>query len=117
MNKTTALWVITGLLLLGAFARLVAFGDAPAGLQHDELYDALDGVGIVERSDFALYYPDNQGREGGYMWLNAVSALLLGRNTLMVRYASFALDMLMLALLYRVGVAMFNRRVALTAVG
>jgi len=117
MNKTTALWVITGLLLLGAFTRLVAFGDAPAGLQHDELYDALDGVGIVERGDFALYYPDNQGREGGYMWLNAVSALLLGRNTLMVRYASFALDMLMLALLYRVGVAMFNRRVALTAVG
>ncbi|MDX2077763.1 MAG: glycosyltransferase family 39 protein [bacterium] len=117
MNKIFSLGAITAILLLGAFARLVAFGDAPAGLQHDELYDALDGVGIVERGDFALYYPDNQGREGGYMWINALSALILGRNTLMVRYASFALDMLMLALLYRVGVAMFNKRVALIAVG
>lgn len=115
MNKTWSLWAITAVLLIGAFARLVAFGDAPAGLQHDEIYDALDGVGIIERGDFALYYPDNQGREGGYMWLNALSALFLGRNTLMVRYASFALDMLTLALLYRVGVLMFNKRVALIA--
>jgi len=115
MNRTWSLWAITAVLLMGAFARLVAFGDAPAGLQHDEIYDALDGVGIIERGDFALYYPDNQGREGGYMWLNALSALFLGRNTLMVRYASFALDMLTLALLYRVGVLMFNKRVALMA--
>lgn len=115
MNRTWSLWAITAVLLIGAFARLVAFGDAPAGLQHDEIYDALDGVGIIERGDFALYYPANQGREGGYMWLNAVSALFLGRNTLMVRYVSFALDMLTLALLYRVGVLMFNKRVALIA--
>jgi 4-amino-4-deoxy-L-arabinose transferase-like glycosyltransferase len=115
MNKHLSLWAIVAVLLIGAFARLVAFGDAPAGLQHDEVYDALDGVGIVEQGDFALYYPDNQGREGGYMWLNALSALFLGRNTLMVRYISFALDMLTLALLYRVGVAMFNKRVALIA--
>jgi 4-amino-4-deoxy-L-arabinose transferase-like glycosyltransferase len=105
------------MLLLGAFARLIAFGDAPAGLQHDEFYDALEGINIIERGNFQLYYPANQGREGGYIWLNALSALFLGRNTLMVRYASFALDMLMLALLYRVGVAMFNKRVALIAVG
>lgn len=117
MSKSWSLWAITAILLVGAFARLIAFGDAPAGLQHDELYDALDGVSIVERGNFQLYYPDNQGREGGYMWLNALSALFLGRNTLMVRYASFALDMLMLALLYRVGVGMFNKRVALIAVG
>jgi len=117
MSKSWSLWGIVAILLLGAFARLVAFGDAPAGLQHDELYDALDGVSIVERGNFQLYYPDNQGREGGYMWLNAISALFLGRNTLMVRFSSFVLDMLMLALLYRVGAGMFNKRVALIAVG
>ena len=115
MSKSWSLWGMVAILLLGAFARLVALGDSPAGLQHDELYDALDGVSIVERGNFQLYYPDNQGREGGYIWLNAISALFLGRNVLMVRYASFVLDMLMLALLYRVGVGMFNKRVALIA--
>ena len=57
------------IFLVAAFARLWHFQDAPPGLQHDELFKAQEGRGIVENGDWRVFYPSNQGHEGGYVWL------------------------------------------------
>ncbi|MFP4323480.1 MAG: ArnT family glycosyltransferase, partial [Anaerolineales bacterium] len=111
------LWLATGLLLLAVFLRLWALDQAPPGMQHDELFKAQEGQAIITQGDIRLFYPSNQGHEGGYVWLIGVAYALLGSNLLMVKLPAFWCGLLTLALLYRVGREVFNFRVAIIALG
>lgn len=90
------------ILLAAAFARLWALGDVPPGLQHDEIFKAEEGRLLAEYGDFRLFYPSNQGHEGLYVWMLAVSHMLFGTSTLMIKFPAFACGLLTVALLYRV---------------
>lgn len=109
--------VMTCILLIAAFARLWQLGEAPPGLQHDELFKAQEGQSIVTDGNFRLFYETNQGHEGGYVWLLALSYLLFGNSLIMVKFPAFACGMLTVALLYRVAREIYNFRVAVFASG
>jgi 4-amino-4-deoxy-L-arabinose transferase-like glycosyltransferase len=110
---------LVGLLILLAavFARLYMFGDAPPGLQHDEIFKAQEGVALIERGDFRLFYPTNQGHEGAFVWLLGLSYALVGKNLLMVKLPALFCGLLTVALTYRVTGEAINRRVAFIAAG
>lgn len=103
------------IFLVAAFARLWQFQDAPPGLQHDELFKAQEGRAIVENGDWRFFYPSNQGHEGGYVWLLALSYLLFGSNLVMIKMPPFWVGLLTLAWLYRFVRDSQNERVALIA--
>ncbi|MBC8170079.1 MAG: glycosyltransferase family 39 protein, partial [Anaerolineae bacterium] len=104
-------------LLVAAALRLVMFGDAPPGLQHDEIFKAQEGQLLILRGDWRLFYPSNQGHEGLYVWLPGASYLLFGASVMMIKFPPFVIGMLTVALTYRVIGEIFNRRVAFIAAG
>jgi 4-amino-4-deoxy-L-arabinose transferase-like glycosyltransferase len=107
----------TLILLIAAALRIVAFDQAPPGLQHDEIFKAQEGIALITQGDFRLFYPTNQGHEGGFVWLLGVSYALFGQNLLMVRFPALAAGLLTVALTYRVAGEAFGRRTAFTAAG
>ena len=105
------------IFLVAAFARLWGLQDAPPGLQHDELFKAQEARAIVENGDWRVFYPSNQGHEGGYVWLLALSYLLFDANVIMIKMPAFWAGMLTLALLYRFARDALNGRIANNAMG
>lgn len=101
-SRNLRLWVGLVILLVAAGVRLWALQDAPPGLQHDEIYNVQDGRLSVEQGNFPIYYPNNQGREGSFIWLMGLSYRLFGATLIAVKFLPFAFGMLTVALLFRV---------------
>ncbi len=118
LSKKTRLFVLPVLILLiAAFARLWNFGEAPPGLQHDELFKAQEGRWIIENGDIRIFYPSNQGHEGGYVWLLALSYALFGANVVMVKMPALWCGLVTVALLYRFTYDYYGYRAAVIASG
>ncbi|MCB8943947.1 MAG: glycosyltransferase family 39 protein [Ardenticatenaceae bacterium] len=104
------------LLLLLAFAlRVWQLETTPPGWRDDELINSLVISQKVLDGDLAVYYADASGHEALYHALNAIMLGLFGRNFLGIRYLSVLLSLLTIALTYRIGRSLFNRRVGLIA--
>jgi 4-amino-4-deoxy-L-arabinose transferase-like glycosyltransferase len=114
-TRSQRLLLLLLIFLVAAFARIWHLQDAPPGLQHDELFKAQEGRAIVENGDWRFFYPSNQGHEGGYVWLLALSYLLLGANVIMIKMPAFWAGMLTLAMLYRFARETQNHRVGVMA--
>jgi len=119
MNRVHPLTVWLGVLvlMLGAVARIGAFSDSPPGMQHDEMFKAIEGRQLAETGDFRVFYPSNQGHEGGYVWILAVSERALGVNLLAVRFPAMIFGLLAVALCYRAVGQMVGRRAGFVAAG
>ncbi len=110
-------WIFVCVLLVAALLRFASFGESPPGLQHDEMFKALEGRRLLETGDFRVFYPTNQGHEGGYVWALAASMALVGVNALAVRLPAFIFGMLSVALVIRFTGRLLNRRAAAFAGG
>jgi len=106
------LWSMVFILLIAAALRVVAIGQVPPGLYHDEAYNGLDALNVLD-GDFSLYFSANNGREPMFIYLIALSIGLLGRNPFAVRLAACAPGLLTVAASYAVGRILFGRRVGL----
>ncbi|MBN1261953.1 MAG: glycosyltransferase family 39 protein [Anaerolineae bacterium] len=102
--------LIVALLLAGAALRLLAVGEAPPGLYHDEAQHGLDALNVLQ-GEFPLYFAANNGREPLFIYLVAASVGLLGRSPLAVRLPSFFIGFLTLAATYDLARVLFGRRV------
>jgi len=104
-------------LLIGAALRLVAPGEIPPGLYHDEAQHGLDAVRVLESGDLPLYFAANNGREPLFVYLVTASVALLGRSPLAVRLPSFFVGVLTLAATYDLARRLFDRRTGRWALG
>ncbi|NJL95163.1 MAG: hypothetical protein HC915_16310, partial [Anaerolineae bacterium] len=100
-QKKAALGRITLLLLIAAGLRISGLDEAPPGLQVDEIFNAQDAARLAEDGDLRLFYPLNQGREGGLIWLMGLTHAVLGPNWVMIKVPGIALGLLSVALGYR----------------
>lgn len=116
-QSTLRLGIILLILLVAACVRLWQLGDAPPGLQHDEIFKAHEGQAIVKNGDIRIFYPSNQGHEGGYVWLLGLSYLLFGANMVMLKMPPVWCGLLTVALLYRFAREVFGYRSAVIAAG
>lgn len=117
MNKSSRLSALLPallILLVAAVLRLVAFGDVPPGLYHDEAYYGLDAVDVL-RGHLSVYFPANNGREPLFIYLAAGVIGLLGRSPFALRMTSFFVGILTVAATAAAGRALFSRRVGLLA--
>jgi len=104
----------TGLLLavaLGAALRLAALDRLPPGLYHDEAFNGLDALRVLE-GDRPIYFPANNGREPLYIYLVAGAIAWLGRTPGAVRLPAAIAGTLTIAAAYGLARALYNRRVA-----
>ncbi len=109
-------WLAVGVLILlvAAALRLVALGQVPPGLYHDEAYHGLDAL-EVWRGHLPLYFRANNGREPIYIYLVALTLPLVGRSPLAVRLPAFPVGLLTVAATIALGRRLFSRRVGLLA--
>lgn len=112
-----AFYLALAFLLIGAFARIWMYGEAPPGIQHDEMFKAIEATNLIEKGDFRLFYPSNQGHEGSIVWWMAIAYTLVGSSSLMMRFPTLVFGMLTLALFYRVIADLYRPSIALIAMG
>ena len=103
------------LLLVVAVAaalRFWALGTVPPGLYHDEAFNGLDALGVLE-GERPVFFEANNGREPLFIYLVALSVTVLGRSPGAIRMVAALLGTLTIPATYLMAKAMFNRRIGL----
>ncbi|MEK7631102.1 MAG: glycosyltransferase family 39 protein [Patescibacteria group bacterium] len=100
MNFKQRWAILAGILLVGAFLRLSQLSQFPPGLFPDE---AMNGNNVHEAlgtGNFKLFYPENNGREGLFINLQAISVSIFGHTFFALRLMSALFGILTIAAVY-----------------
>lgn len=109
-TKNWHIFALAGILILAAFFRIWQIGSIPPGLHPDEAVNGLDAINTIETGKFRVFYPDNNGREGFYIWLLAVMFKVFGAGILQFRIVSAAIGTLTVAVIYFLAMELFSER-------
>jgi len=94
--------------------RFWGLGRIPPGLYHDEAFNGLDALGILQ-GERPVFFEANNGREPLFIYLVALSVALLGRSPGAIRIVAALLGTLTIPATYLMAKAMFNQRIGLLA--
>lgn len=98
--KQWSLSIALLLTIIGIFFRFHNLGVIPPGLYHDEAKNGNDAITTFIENEYHLFYPDNYGREGMFIWLQAIAFRLLGISTLTLRSVSAVIGILTIIATY-----------------
>lgn len=106
-------WVIILLILAAAvFFRLYKTGSVPPGLYPDEAINGNQAVEVLETGDFKIFYPENNGREGLFINLQAISLRIFSYHIWSLRVVSAIAGILTVLGLYFLVSRLFNWQIA-----
>lgn len=108
-NKHVPKWIIILLILAVAFVfRFQHIGSTPAGLYPDEAINGNNAIEALETGHYKVFYPDNNGREGLFINLQAISIAIFGKQIWSLRVVSAIAGLLTVLGLYFLGRKLFN---------
>ncbi len=107
--------ILTGILLLAAAMRLVALGQVPPGLAHDEVANWLIAQDILS-GKHTIYFTAAYGHEPLYQYVQAATVGLFGDHWLGLRWPSFAFGLLGIVAIYALMRRLFGAPVALLTI-
>ncbi|MEK9173797.1 MAG: glycosyltransferase family 39 protein [Patescibacteria group bacterium] len=112
MTKQHALvWFALTLIILGAlFARSYHISSIPSGLYPDEAVNAVDALSAINSGNYQLFYPNNYGREGLFINLQALSLKTFGYTVGALKLWSIIFGTLTVLGTYFLGRELFHRR-------
>ena len=76
-EKKTLIFLLI-ILAIATFFRLWQLDSIPPGLYPDVAINGNDALDSLKNGDFKVFYPENNGREGLFMWLIAASFSIFG---------------------------------------
>lgn len=76
--------ILTVTVLLGAAMRFYRLGTIPPGLYHDEAFNGMDAMRVLE-GERPIFFEANNGREPFFLYCMALALSLLGRTPFAVR--------------------------------
>ncbi len=79
-SKTFFLMALLSIMLFAFAIRSYHIDSIPAGIYPDEAMNGTDAIEAIESGDFKLFYPNNYGREGLFINLQAISIALFGNT-------------------------------------
>jgi len=88
MNKRAAFPILLFILVLGAFFRFYLLTKIPLGLYPDEAMNGNNALEAIATRAFKIFYPENNGREGLFINLQALSLWLFGKEPWALRLVS-----------------------------
>lgn len=106
MNRMKSLskhWPLLILLLIvagGAFLRFWQLGEMPPGVYPDEAKNANDVMVSLQTGTYPLFYPENNGREGLFLWLIALSFQWFGVSVAALKIPSAIIGTLTIVAVY-----------------
>lgn len=114
-NDARRWWVGLGLVVVvGLTLRLWRLDAAPAALSHDEAYDALNAVEILNGAR-PLFFASNNGREPLFMYVVALAFSVFGVGVVPLRLVAVAAGTATTLVVALVGRELFGRAVGLFA--
>ncbi len=87
-NKKLVLVIIILIIALAGFLRFYNLQEIPPGVWPDEAMNANDALATIDSGEYKLFYPDNNGREGLFMWLVAFSFQIFGTSIWSLKFFS-----------------------------
>jgi len=106
-NKYTWLFLIVA---LAAFMRLYNLSTTPPGLYPDEAMNGNNAVEAMETGDYKVFYPENNGREGLFINIQAVFLKYLPHTPETLRLPSAIFGILTIFGLYLLAKEIFAER-------
>jgi len=85
-------WLLA-ILVLASVLRLYALDRLPPGLYHDEAYNGLDALNVLQ-GQHPIFFEANNGREPLFIYLVALAVSFLGRSPLAIRAVAALLGIL-----------------------
>ena len=73
ISEKKAIIILLIITAVAAFFRLWQINTIPPGLYPDEAINGNDALTSLQNRNFKIFYPDNNGREGLFIWLIALS--------------------------------------------
>jgi 4-amino-4-deoxy-L-arabinose transferase-like glycosyltransferase len=103
------LLIVVGLLLLAGALRLLRLEQLPPGLFIDEGANGMDALRVLQ-GHHALFFPENQGREGMVIYATALAIALLGRTITAVRLPAALASVGTVLAVFWLGQVLFTER-------
>ena len=71
MTKSRRIWLLVGILIIATFLRFYHLTTTPPGLYPDEAMNGNNAAEVIRTGDYKVYYPENNGREGLFIAIQA----------------------------------------------
>ena len=106
--------ILLVLLILGiaAFFRFYQINSIPPGLYPDEAMNGGNALEVLENNSFRVFYPENNGREGFFINIQALFVGLFGNEAWVLRIVSAIFGTLTVLGLYLLTKQLFDRHIA-----
>jgi len=103
-----SLFILLIILLIASFFRLWKLNKIPPGLYPDVAINGNEAFFSLKNRDFKVFYPENYGREGLWMWLIAFSFSICGVSIWSIRIVSAVFGILTVFGLYLLAKELFS---------
>lgn len=97
-NKTSI--ILFSILLLAAILRFWQLDKYPPGLYPDEAVNGVNALQVLDSADFKVFFTENNGREGLFINLQALSVQLFGATPWALRAVSAFIGTLTVLIFY-----------------
>lgn len=111
-GKKQGLLIFLVILGIAAFFRLYQLDKFPPGLYPDEAMNGNNALEALDTGDFKLFYPENNGREGLFINIQALSLKAFGNEAWALRLVSALFGILTVAGLYLLTRELYDWRMA-----
>lgn len=104
-------FLLLTILIIASFFRLYnlsGIDSVPPGLYPDEAINGNNALEALDTSNFKIFYPENNGREGLFINIQALFIKLFGNETWVLRLPSAIFGILTVLGIYLFGSTLFN---------
>ena len=105
-------FILLLIIIIAVFFRFYNITETPPGLYPDEAMNGNDAVQVLESGDYKIFYPNNFGREGLFINLQAIAISIFGQEIWVLRAVSAVFGILTVIGLYFLTRFIFNWQIA-----
>lgn len=102
--------IFFAIIAVAVFFRFYRLESIPPGLYPDVAINGNDAINSLKTGQFKLFYPENNGREGLMIWLDAFSFSLLGVSVYALKFPSALAGVLTVIGIYLLGRELFGKK-------
>src|SRR3989338_618620 len=111
-HKNHEWWIVLVIMLVAVVFRFQHITTTPPGLYPDEAMNGNNALEAIKTGDYKVYYPENNGREGLFINIQAQSIKLFGNTPWALRVVSALFGTLTVLGLYFLTRKLFNWQIA-----
>lgn len=111
-RRLLSITLLFAILSLALFVRVYQIDSIPGGLYPDEAVNGIDALRAIETGEYKIFYPNNYGREGLFINLQALAIKYFGNTVPVLKFWSAIFGTLAVLGLYLLGKELFQRRSA-----